>query len=601
MSSPTTIPETNLINFTIKAGGAPIPGEIQVQSIIIEHENNRISSAKIDVLDGNPANKEDSFKISSSSTFVPGTEIVIEAGYDGEESVIFSGIIVGQSLRIDQTSGSVLEIECRDKAVKMIVGRKSMTFQKKKDSDIIDQIIGNYSGLTANVKATDAELPELTQYYCTDWDFILARAEVNGMVVSIFDGKVTVDKPDANTSSVLEISYGNNMLSFQASLDALTQLGEVKAEAWDYKQQQVVNGQASNSHSGPGNLSSKKLSEVVGLSEYQLKTTIPETTGDLTTWAKAQMVKSTYSKIRGTVNFMGSSLPKVGTYVTLSGLGDRFDGDHYVSGVRHHLYGGDWVTEATLGLSPQWTTSEPDVMAPPAAGLLPGARGLFNGTVKKIYEDPDSEFRVMVNVPLFDQEGEGIWARLSNFYATSGAGAFFMPEVGDEVILGFLNEDPRFPVILGSVYSSNKLKPFSEFYPNERNSKKAIVTKSEMRIVFDDENKVMTITTPSNNTVTLSDQDKQLALKDQNGNSIVMSASGISIKSPTNISIEADQNVTIRGQMGITEEASAGDVDVKGMNIKHTADMQYSAEGGMTASMTGGMEASIKGEMVMIN
>ena len=55
-----------------------------------------------------------------------------------------------------------------------------------------------------------------------------------------------------------------------------------------------------------------------------------------------------------------------------------------------------------------------------------------------MYEDPDSQFRILVSVPLFDPNGEGIWARLTNFYSTNGAGIFFLPEVGDEVVLGFL-------------------------------------------------------------------------------------------------------------------------------------------------------------------
>ncbi len=80
----------------------------------------------------------------------------------------------------------------------------------------------------------------------------------------------------------------------------------------------------------------------------------------------------------------------------------------------------------------------------------PAVRGLINGTVKKMYDDPLGQFRVLVDVPMFNNYGEGIWARLANFYSTSGAGAFFMPEVGDEVVVGFLNEDPCSPVILES-------------------------------------------------------------------------------------------------------------------------------------------------------
>ena len=137
-----------------------------------------------------------------------------------------------------------------------------------------------------------------------------------------------------------------------------------------------------------------------------------------------------------------------------------------------------------------------------------------------------------------------MWTRLANFYSSSGFGAFFLPEVGDEVIVGFLNEDPCYPVILGSLYSTNR-KPYSLLDPNADNSHKAIVTKSEMRMVFNDKDKVLTITTPAGNIIELDNKNKQSKIQDENSNSMVMSSTGIAIKSPKTINIEAEQKVVI--------------------------------------------------------
>ncbi len=597
--SETTIKSGGIATFSVSVEGSPVPDDYPILKVHIEKSINRISRAVVTILDGEPNTGK--FEASSSSTFVPGGKITIEAGYDNQNKTVFEGIITKQSIRIDEIVGSALEVECRDEAIKMIVGRKSLTFANKTDSDIIKSIIGTYSGLSSEVSATDETWPEQVQYYSTDWDFILARAEVNGLIVTTLNNKVSVVKPDADTSSVLTVNYGDELLEFNADLDAVSQLGNVQASTWDFTTQEVSAKQQSNSYSGPGNLSSKKLSEVVGLSEFDLQTTAPLQTTDLSNWTNAQLVKSDYAKIRGEAKFQGTDLVDPAKYLTLGGLGDRFNGDYLVSGVRHDLSEGNWITEVALGLSPQWFTEEPDVMAPPAAGLLPGARGLFNGTVKKIYEDPDSQYRILVTVPLFDQNGEGIWARLSNFYSTNGAGVFFLPEVGDEVVLGFLNEDPRFPIILGSMYSSTKLKPFDGLDPNEKNSKKAIVSKSKIQLEFDDENVVLTAVTPKKQTLILSDKDEKITLQDSNGNSIIMSSSGIAIKSSKDISIEANQKVSISGNMGITVEASSGDVSTKGMNIKETADMEYSAEGSLTAKLNAGTELTMQAAMIMIN
>lgn len=581
---------------TIKANGSTIPTNYLVNAIRIEQSINRISVATISLLDGSAA--LETFAISQSPTFVPGVAISIELGYNSTNTLVFSGIVVKQTLQVDNTSGPVLEIECMDQAVKMVVGRKSAGYSNKKDSDVISTLI-SAAGLSASVATTTTVIPELVQYYVSDWDFMLTRAEVNSMVVSTINGKVSVFNPTADTTSVLTLAYGVNLLAFSAKLDCLTQLSQVKASAWDYASQALIQATAPNNLSGPGNLSSKTLAQVVNAADYQLQTSAAQTNDELSVWAQGQILKSELSKIIGEARFQGMATIVPGQYLSLDGAGSRFDGDHFVSGVRHDMSEGNWITEVSIGLSPLWFVQENQVEAAPAAGLLPGISGLFNGTVKKIDADPDSEYRILVEVALFNDSGAGLWARLSNFYSTNGQGVFFLPEIGDEVILGFLNQDPRYPVILGSLYSQ-KNRPYSQCMPNDKNSMKAIVTKSELRIMFDDENKILTVITPANNKLVLDDKNKQIQMEDDNGNSMVMSSSGITIKSDKDITLQAGQQVTIKGTAGVTIQSSQ-DVDVKGMNINETADMNYAAKGNINAQVQGGAELTLKAAMVMIN
>ena len=126
MSASTTIASGGLVTFDIKTNGSAIPDTMDIQSVEVEKGINRIPIAKIVVIDGTPSTE--TFEASSSSTFVPGNTITIEAGYDSKNEVIFKGIITKQSIRIHGAEGSVLIVECRDEAVKMIVGRKSLTY-----------------------------------------------------------------------------------------------------------------------------------------------------------------------------------------------------------------------------------------------------------------------------------------------------------------------------------------------------------------------------------------------------------------------------------------------------------------------------------------
>lgn len=592
-SSPITA-NSDLVTFQVKSNGSEIDGTFQVHSMHIEKAVNKVSFCEIELLDGNVTTED--FPVSDSDAFVPGTEVEVLVGYENTNKSVFKGIVTQQSIRISKDSGSLLLVTVKDKSIKMTVGRNNAYFTNVTDSDVMSKLIGNH-GLSADVSSTSTELKEIIQYYATDWDFVLSRADVNGMIVITDAGTVSIKNPDDETSEVLTLSYGDDILEFQGELNAVNQLKSIKSSTWNYSSQEISSQESTTSDYDIGNISSSKLSEVVGLSAYNLQTPALLSDGELTSWSKALSVKSEYSKVTGEVKFQGSADAMPGKILELNGVGKRFTGKGFISGVSHDISSGNWITTAHLGLSTEWFTAKVKTEAPAASGLLPGIQGLQIGKVKQINEDPDNEFRVLIKLPMITSGDDGVWARLAGFYASKEFGAYFYPEVDDEVIVGFLNEDPASAIILGSVYSSSLSAPYT---PDEQNNTKAIVTREKMKITFDEEKKVITIITPSENQIVISDEDQGITLKDQNDNSIKMSPSGIDIKSATNISITAEESVTIKGNTGVTVEASGGDVSAKGLNVNCTADVEFKAEG-VNAQVNGSAMVKIEGAMVMIN
>jgi len=69
---PTTRP-SDLVTFTLKIDGTEVPGTINVQSIIIQNEINKIPTARISILDGEPALED--FEVSNQDLFIPGKQI----------------------------------------------------------------------------------------------------------------------------------------------------------------------------------------------------------------------------------------------------------------------------------------------------------------------------------------------------------------------------------------------------------------------------------------------------------------------------------------------------------------------------------------------
>src|SRR5690606_34982497 len=109
---------------------------------------------------------------------------------------------------------------------------KNNYFIDKTDSDVITEIVGEY-GLESEVEATAVQHKDLVQFYATDWDFMLSRAEVNGKICLVDDGTITVKEPSMDGEPVLDLLYGATILDFDASIDARDQYQSVKAFSWD--------------------------------------------------------------------------------------------------------------------------------------------------------------------------------------------------------------------------------------------------------------------------------------------------------------------------------------------------------------------------------
>lgn len=594
MSSP-IVANSDLVSATVLIEGQKITDTYPVMRIQVQHKINRVPWAKIVLSDGDPSTQ--TFAISEASQFVPGNSIEIKAGYRGQETSIFQGIVVRHSVQA-RDGDSSLTVMCFDKAIKMTVQRKSSYFLKMSNSAILEQLIGA-AGLTADVENSGSAIDEIIQYYATDWDFLVSRADTYGQMVIVENGKITVKAPDFSADSGLEIKYGESIVEMDAEIDALSQLSSVTSKSWDFTGQAVQSGDSSEpSVNKQGNLDGAQLAQTMGGGAYQLITSAPVATDGLTSWAKAQLLKSRMARIRGRITFPGSALAKPGTTAKLQGLGARFDGNAYISAVTHSIGSGDWKTEAEIGLSPRWFVEESSgVEALPAAGLLPSVHGAQIGTVKKIEDDPDGQTRIQVDVPMIEPSGDGVWARIAGPYATKNAGVFFMPEVGDEVVLNFLNNDPSFPVIVGSLYSSQHAPPFT---PDQENTHKAIVSNAQLKIDMDDVKKIVQISTPGGHIVTMSDDQKSITIVDSNNNKLEMTSSGISMNSPGDISIKATGQIQIQAQTSVAVQATT-DLSLKGMNVNAEAQVAAAVKGQAQAELSASGQTTVRGAMVMIN
>jgi uncharacterized protein involved in type VI secretion and phage assembly len=254
----------------------------------------------------------------------------------------------------------------------------------------------------------------------------------------------------------------------------------------------------------------------------------------------------------------------------LKGVGKRFNGKTLITGIRHTIEHGGWTTHLQFGLSGRSFSREPFIEDAPAAGLLPAVQGLQIGIVDAFEEDGSKEFRVQVILPGVDPDKGKVWARLASPEAGlgvdgKGRGYFFRPEKGDEVAVGFFNDDPRHAVILGSLYSSKNAPPQGWEKLDAENALKGIVSKTGIRFQVDDKAKTLKLLTSEDQYILIDEDKKGIEIKDLNENTITLDDKGISIKVADKLVIEAKGDIELKGK-NITLEASAN-VEIKGSKV----------------------------------
>lgn len=575
----------DLTTFEVLSNGNVIDSTYQIFSIIVSSCVNRIPFAKLIIRDGDAASG--SFEISDANAFEPGAEIEIKAGMDGDNETIFKGVALKQKVKVGGNGNSMLYVECRDEAFKLTLGRKNKYFEDSKDSDVIGELL---AGMKGKIDSTKVTHKELIQHYVTDWDFIVSRAEANGLLVLVDQGKVNVQAPSTSGEKKIALTYGGNLLEFEAEMDARTQWKNVKAQSWDYAGQTQFEAESSSAKFDEvGNITGAKLAEVGGLDSFDLNHGGHVLQEELKAWTDACILKSRLAKTRGRARFIDFALLKPGDLADISGVGERFEGKVYITGVHYELVNGTCFTDIQFGLSPKWFHQEYDVLDTPATGLTPAINGLQIGKVVQLEGDPDGEDRIQVKLPTIDAAAKGTWMRLASLDAGANRGWVIRPEIDDEVIVGFINGDARDAIVLGMLHSS--AMP-AHIPAKDDNHIKGYQSRSEMRVEFDDEKKIITIDTPAGNSLIISEDAKEISIVDQNNNEYRMNQDGISMKSPKDIKIEATGNIDIK---------ATGDLSMEGMNIKGKANAELKMEGSAAAELSAGGSTTVKGAMVMIN
>ena len=589
-----------VISSQIIINNVDITNDFKIHKILTYKEVNKISRAKIQFFGGNA--NQNSFEESEKSVFNPGNSIEIKLGYDQKNSTVFKGIIDKHSIVLKngyqkQKSSSILVIECVDKSILLTNKYTSEVYQNKTDSQIIKNILQKINGLSFSVESTEIINPIFPKYNIDDWSFIIKRAKRNGFVVVNSNNNLIIKKPKLNKgNSALEISNSGATISFEAKLDSSRQYNEVKISSYD----QFSNKKFSKTSSNPdeivenNKISGRVLSAFTSPKKIEIDLPQEIDSNELKSIADSMIIDSRVKRITGNAKFKGVPFIEVDSTVNFLGFGNNFDGKVYVTGVSQELEDGFFFTEISFGLKEDFFSESNFINK---NNLIGNISGLHIGKVTEIDNDPKNQYRIKVEIPALSDNNDGIWAKLSTLYTSNNGGVLFIPEIGSQVVLSFVANDPRYPIVLGTLYNNNQ-KPNKRL--TKENNFKSIITKNNLKLEFDDGDKKISISSPNGNSIILNEKNNEIKIIDQNKNSIKTTSNGIEIFSRKDINIKSGGSIDISSANKLNLKSNSN-LNISGSNINNSARIKFSANGSANSEIKSSGVTTVKGSIVQIN
>jgi uncharacterized protein involved in type VI secretion and phage assembly len=158
-------------------------------------------------------------------------------------------------------------------------------------------------------------------------------------------------------------------------------------------------------------------------------------------------------------------------------------------------------------------------------------------------QDPEGLSRVQIRLLYYDgndtQDGP-VWARVAVPFAGADRGAFFIPDVGDEVLVTFLNGDPRFPIVLGGLWNGAQQPP--ESLPGDAVDRWTITGKNGTRIAIVEQSagrEQILLETPGGASVELTDAGGGKLEINCAGTTVTINSGGVTVSTPSKTTVQA--------------------------------------------------------------
>jgi phage protein D len=496
---------------------------------------------------------------------------------ESQEEILLNGEITAIEAHFNIESQAPILVRGYDISHRLHRGRYNRSFQNMTDTDVVKKVIGE-AGIEAGT-IDDSGGPYgfgdpvgyIFQENQTNMEFLRERASRHGFELFVQDGKLNFRKPSAKTS--LTLTWLKEINSFKVRVSSAEQVDSVEVRGWNYQTKQAIVSTKSSqttdvitaTEQGKGKSVSKAFQSTPKMIVVNQPTAASQEADAI--------AQSLYNELSGEfvqadAKAEGNPQIRPGKKINLTELG-KYSGSYYVTATRHVFAARVYTTEFSVrGLQ----DNDLLTILSPQPRLQPG-QTLLIGIVSN-NKDPKKWGRVRVKFPTLTEEHESDWARIVAIGAGSNRGFDCLPEVNDEVLVGFEHGDIHRPFVIGGVWNGKDAPPVSvdesvvggkvrlrtiktrtghllQFVEEDKGtSKKGVYldTVYGHKLYCNDAEKKIELKTSANHQILLDDQNKKILVQTTGGHSCKLDdqARKITLSSTAEIEVTAPQKITLK-------------------------------------------------------
>jgi phage protein D len=522
-----------------------------------------------------------------------------------EEQRLIEGEITGIEVKFSNTSEAHIIVTGYDVSHRLHRGCHNRSFLNSTDSDIVRRVAKEAGIQIGQVDEVGTPHEYVFQENQTNMEFLRERAARVGFELFVKNNKLYFRKPKSEKS--LKLEWLKDLSSFTVRVNSDEQVNAVEVNGWDYSQKKLISEKVSTEQliTDTGSGQGSSISQAFKLKQPPKMISVNQFVKS--SKEAKDMAQAFYNELSGefvTADAKAEGHPEIrpGRVVLLANMGARYSGKYYVTRTCHRYAGGVFKTDFEVRGLRQGTLLS---TLPPKTYLQPG-QTLLVGVVTN-NKDPKGWGRVKVKFPTLTMKDESHWARVVGLGASNDRGFYCLPEIDDEVLVGFEHGDIHRPYIVGGVWNGKDktVETVNDTIKNGKVRLRTIKTRTGHTVQFVEEDDMRSkagiyITTQNGHRMDLNDSEKFIEIQTAGRHKVRLddAASTISIKT------KMGQSLTFRDPgMKVTLQTT-GFVNVKavgGVNVRTGGFVNVKAGGFVNVSAIGALSAKAAGPISLMS